>query len=168
MLYCYYFFPMSCLFTAVQMLKCQRTGCGAAIFDFDGCFAVTCASCKGGFCAWYKTLKTLFLFLAFPWFISTGAWPIAVVMLTNTSKAALSACIQVRKCCSQQFPPWMFSRLIPLSSGSYHGKLTEFNEVHGKRRCRSVIAYLQSIPDPILRAAVNSAAGIIVFYLLIL
>ncbi len=39
-------------FAAMQTLKCQRPGCGAAIFDFDGCFAVTCASCKCGFCAW--------------------------------------------------------------------------------------------------------------------
>ncbi len=51
-----------------------------------------------------------------------------------------------------------------LFSGSYFGKLSEFNEVHGKRRGKSVIAYLQSIPDPILRVAVTSAAAIIVFF----
>ena len=39
-------------------------------------------------------------------------------------------------------------------SGSYHGKISEFNEVHRKRRSEALAAYLQGIPDAILRAAV--------------
>jgi hypothetical protein len=84
----------------------------------------------------------------------------------------------VKKCSSSMHPgaqimftsifTMHFSSHVQLSSGSYFGKLTEFNEVHGKRRCKSVIAYLQSIPDPILRVAVNSAARIIIFDILIL
>ncbi|EGD79263.1 hypothetical protein PTSG_09987 [Salpingoeca rosetta] len=34
-------------------LKCPR--CSAAFVDFDGCFALTCAHCKCGFCAWCLT-----------------------------------------------------------------------------------------------------------------
>lgn len=34
----------------ILTLKCPR--CAAAIFDFTGCFAVTCNLCRCGFCAW--------------------------------------------------------------------------------------------------------------------
>jgi hypothetical protein len=33
-------------------LKCPAPNCGAVFADFDGCFALTCARCKAGFCAW--------------------------------------------------------------------------------------------------------------------
>ena len=36
----------------ILTLKCQHRGCGAAIFDFDSCFAVTCNLCGNEFCAW--------------------------------------------------------------------------------------------------------------------
>ena len=32
-------------------LKCPAPNCGAVFADFDGCFALTCARCKAGFCA---------------------------------------------------------------------------------------------------------------------
>jgi hypothetical protein len=44
-------------------------------------------------------------------------------------------------------------------SGSYHGKLSEFHEVHRQRRSKAVRSYLQGIPDLILRAAVSVPAG---------
>mmetsp|Transcript_30659 Transcript_30659/g.86720 ORF Transcript_30659/g.86720 Transcript_30659/m.86720 type:complete len:1056 (-) Transcript_30659:200-3367(-) len=34
----------------ILTLKCPR--CSVAIFDFDGCFAITCARCGAGLCGW--------------------------------------------------------------------------------------------------------------------
>lgn len=34
----------------ILTLKCPR--CSCAFLDFDGCFALTCSSCKCGFCGW--------------------------------------------------------------------------------------------------------------------
>ena len=36
----------------ILTLKCPRSGCGMALLDFEGCFAITCGSCGCGFCAW--------------------------------------------------------------------------------------------------------------------
>lgn len=36
----------------ILTLKCPRQQCGVAIFDFNGCFAVTCNACNCGFCGW--------------------------------------------------------------------------------------------------------------------
>jgi serine/threonine protein kinase len=36
----------------ILTLHCPRVGCGAAILDFEGCFAVTCSTCRCGFCGW--------------------------------------------------------------------------------------------------------------------
>ena len=43
-----------------------------------------------------------------------------------------------------------------LYSGTYFGKISEFNEVHRKRRSKAVADYLLGIPDSILRAAVTA------------
>ena len=74
----------------ILTLKCQRPGCGAAIFDFDGCFAVTCALCKGGFCAWYAKFSSKKELVALMVTRFPGAWPIAVPMPTRTSSPAHS------------------------------------------------------------------------------
>jgi hypothetical protein len=55
-----------------------------------------------------------------------------------------------------------------LFSGTYFGKISEFNEVHRKRRSKAVANYLLGIPDPILRAAVIFAAGFAAVYVLLL
>ena len=39
-----------CICNTLLTLRCPR--CRVAIFDFDGCFAVVCESCRCGFCAW--------------------------------------------------------------------------------------------------------------------
>ena len=36
----------------ILTLHCPREGCRAAVFDFDGCFAVSCSNCRAGFCGW--------------------------------------------------------------------------------------------------------------------
>ena len=36
----------------ILTLTCQHRGCGAAIFEFDACFAVRCNLCGNDFCAW--------------------------------------------------------------------------------------------------------------------
>jgi hypothetical protein len=48
-----------------------------------------------------------------------------------------------------------------ICSGSYHGTLLEFHAVHRQRRAKAVRAYLQGVPDTILRAAVSGTAGCI-------
>jgi len=34
----------------ILTLHCEK--CNAAVLDFDGCFAITCAECKGSMCGW--------------------------------------------------------------------------------------------------------------------
>lgn len=36
----------------ILTLRCPNKDCKMAFFDFDGCFAVTCNSCRHDFCAW--------------------------------------------------------------------------------------------------------------------
>ena len=36
----------------VLQMRCPRATCRRAFFDFDGCFALSCASCPCKFCAW--------------------------------------------------------------------------------------------------------------------
>ena len=36
----------------ILTLHCSNKRCNAAIFDFTGCFAIECASCKGNMCGW--------------------------------------------------------------------------------------------------------------------
>ena len=36
----------------ILQLKCPRASCRAAFYDFEGCFAISCGSCKCHFCGW--------------------------------------------------------------------------------------------------------------------
>ena len=36
----------------ILTLHCTNKKCNTAIFDFNGCFAIECASCKSNLCAW--------------------------------------------------------------------------------------------------------------------
>jgi hypothetical protein len=53
-----------------------------------------------------------------------------------------------------------------LFSGTYFGKISEFNEVHRKRRSKAVADYLLGIPDSILRAAVTASFAVVCVLLL--